>query len=103
MGDGTGKLDWDTFEKMVQSLGQTPTRNDLKDNIWNKQESCKSSGFCDRAAVEAMWGPITERKKSKQDVLNAFRVFDNRGNGFITDDQFNTMLRGGWAIDPEGV
>merc|ERR1712100_202417 len=62
-------LEWAVFERMVQSLGQTPTRTFLKE-LFDK--TCP-----DGKAVET-----------------AFKVFDNRGNGFINDEQFQTMLKG---------
>merc|ERR1711998_295578 len=72
--DDAGQLEWPIFEKMVQSLGETPTRNDLH-LIWD--EACPE-GKADRAPVEVMWPKIEAKRKSKDQVRDAFRVFDNR-------------------------
>eukprot|EP00658_Telonema_sp_P-2_P068269 TRINITY_DN5720_c0_g1_i1.p1 TRINITY_DN5720_c0_g1~~TRINITY_DN5720_c0_g1_i1.p1 ORF type:complete len:164 (+),score=51.50 TRINITY_DN5720_c0_g1_i1:246-737(+) len=86
--DNAGYLDLKTFTKMVQSLGQTPTKADM-------DEIFKAHCPDDKATpetIEAMWPKIEETKKSVDQVETAFKVFDNRGHGWITEDQFKTMM-----------
>eukprot|EP00656_Telonema_subtile_P048462 TRINITY_DN577_c0_g1_i1.p1 TRINITY_DN577_c0_g1~~TRINITY_DN577_c0_g1_i1.p1 ORF type:complete len:181 (+),score=70.46 TRINITY_DN577_c0_g1_i1:182-724(+) len=95
--DATGKLDKATFTKMVQSLGQTPTKADI-DEIWKK---CPED-VATVAEVEAMWPDIESKKKTVDQVETAFKVFDNRGHGWITEDQFKTMMASvGEGLSPQ--
>merc|ERR1711998_747263 len=96
--DDAKYLEWAVFEKMVQSLGETPTKGKLKE-IW--EANCPE-GKADKAKIEAMWPAIQAEKKERAEVETAFRVFDNRGAGFINDEQFATMLKGvGETLSPE--
>merc|ERR1719310_1908083 len=87
--DDNQYLEFPVFEKMVQSLGETPTKNKLT-TIFN--EVCED-GKADKAKIEQMWPAIVAERKTKHQVEVAFKVFDNRGEGYITDEQFATMLK----------
>ena len=53
-------------------------------------------------SIANMWSNIEAEQKPRAKVETAFRVFDNRGNGNITIEQFQTMLKGvGDALTPE--
>ena len=53
-------------------------------------------------SIAKMWPAIEAELKERPKVETAFRVFDNRGNGNITIEQFQTMLKGvGDALSPE--
>jgi len=71
---------------MVQSLGETPTQAKLEELLSTQSESL------DLNAINGMLPAIREQRKSKQDVINAFKVFDNRSDGHITVDNFRTMM-----------
>merc|ERR1711918_114571 len=60
--DDNKYLEWAVFEKMVQSLGETPTKGKLKE-IWDA--NCPD-GKADEAKVEAMWPAIQKEKKEKE-------------------------------------
>merc|ERR1711934_86362 len=87
--EGKESLDHATFVKMVQSLGQTPTQARLKELL---EQYAPDDAPVDMAAVEKMMPEIAKEKKSKEDVINAFKVFDNRGNGCISVENFRQMM-----------
>jgi len=86
--EGNGVLEEEQFTKMVQSLGQTPTKEKLKELYGTHAKE----GKIDKAACDAMMPEIEAEKKTKAQVLDAFKVFDNRGDGCITVDNFKQML-----------
>merc|ERR1712167_81379 len=60
--------------------------------------------FFDRDLVTQYMPPIQAEKKTKQDVINAFKVFDNRSNGMITKENFENMMGNvGEALDKKQV
>merc|ERR1712070_800255 len=70
---------------MVQSLGETPTQAKLGELLAGKTD-------IDREGVKAMMPAIKAEKKNEQDVIDAFKVFDNRSDGHITVDNFRQMM-----------
>merc|ERR1712188_238378 len=49
--------------------------------------------FFDSDAVDKMWNDVKATKKTTEEVETAFKVFDNRGGGYITNDSFSTMMK----------
>ena len=45
-------------------------------------------------SIACMWPAIEAEAKPRAKVETAFRVFDNRGNGQMTIEQFQLMLKG---------
>ena len=86
--EGKEYLTHDEFTKMVQSLGQTPTVAQLKKLL----EEHASSGEVKMDAVDKMMPEIAKTKKTRKEVLDAFRVFDNRSDDHITVDNFRQMM-----------
>jgi len=82
-----GHLTHDEFIKMVQSLGETPTQEKLKELLGNLGKDQVERADCDK-----MLPDIREQRKSKKDVIDAFKVFDNRSDGHITVDNYRTMM-----------
>merc|ERR1712216_213584 len=87
--DGDEMLTEDQFIKMVQSLGQTPTQAKLKELLDSNKNA---EGLVDRPACDKMMPEIQAQKKSRTDVIEAFKVFDNRGDGMITVENFKQMM-----------
>merc|ERR1712070_1016208 len=82
---------------MVQSLGETPTQAKLGELLAGKTD-------IDREGVKAMMPAIKAEKKNEQDVLNPFKVFDNRSDGHITVDNFRQMMGSvGEKLTPQEV
>merc|ERR1712205_11602 len=50
-------------------------------------------GQANRDAVDKMWPAVTACKKTAEEIEVAFKVFDNRGEGWITIDNFSTMMK----------
>merc|ERR1711912_108791 len=95
-----GHLSRDEFTQMVQSLGQTPTQARLKELL----DENAPNDEVNRAAVDKMMPEIVKEKKTKEDVLNAFKVFDNRSDGHITVDNFRQMMgQVGEKLKPQEV
>merc|ERR550514_15505 len=86
----SGSLSHASFIKMVQSLGQTPTQEVLKNLLEGKPDEI------DLAMAKEMMTAIEAEIKTKEDVINAFKVFDNRGDKCITVENFKAMM-GGWV------
>merc|ERR1712010_60171 len=86
--DNDGVLNKEEFTKMVQSLGQTPTRAKLEELM----SSMAPDGNVTEDVCTKMMPEIEKEKKTKKDVLDAFKVFDNRSDGKITTDNFRQMM-----------
>merc|ERR1711907_509393 len=86
--DGDELLTKEEFTKMVQSLGQTPTKAKLSELL----DQYAPNGTVNKDACDKMMPEIAKEKKSKQDVIDAFKVFDNRSDGHITVDNFRQMM-----------
>jgi len=86
--DGDDILNKEQFTKMVQSLGQTPTQAKLEELMGTHAPD----GQVNRDACDKMMPEIEKEKKSKKDVLDAFKVFDNRSDGKITLENFRQMM-----------
>merc|ERR1711865_1252109 len=99
--DNDEKLSRQDFEKMVQSLGQTPTQAALKKLL---DENVDGDELVTKAACDAMMPAIVLEKKDKDAVMNAFAVFDNRSDGNITVVSFRSMMGGvGEKLKPAEV
>merc|ERR1712072_1038735 len=87
--EGKDYLTQEEFVKMVQSLGQTPTQDELKDLL--EKNDC-TEGEIKLDAITAMMPEITKTKKTRSEVIDAFKVFDNNSDGCITVDSFKQMM-----------
>merc|ERR1712159_218522 len=98
--DEDQNLTHEEFTKMVQSLGQTPTQARLKELL----DENAPSGQVDMDACKKMMPAIAAEKKSRQQVIDAFKVFDNRSDGHITVDNFRNMMgQVGEKLSPQEV
>merc|ERR1712072_525360 len=86
--EGKEFLTSEEFIKMVQSLGQTPTKAQLTKLL----EEHAPNNEVKMDAVEKMMPEIAKTKKTRKEVLDAFRVFDNRSDDHITVDNFRQMM-----------
>merc|ERR1712167_350216 len=94
------QLSHEEFTKMVQSLGQTPTQQVLGDLL--KEHA--PGGQVDIDQCKAMMPDIAKEKKTRQQVIDAFKVFDNRSDGHITVDNFRNMMgQVGEKLKPQEV
>merc|ERR1711881_711885 len=98
--DEDQQLTHEEFTKMVQSLGQTPTQARLNELL---QENA-AGGTVDMEACKKMMPDIAKEKKTRQQVIDAFKVFDNRSDGHITVENFRNMMgQVGEKLKPQEV
>lgn len=104
--DSDGKITVKEFAIVMRALGQTPTEEDIKKyatNIVDQDGAISLDNF-----IITMAKQVTKQKSTKEELYEAFRVFDRGGTGYIdatelrhilttlgerlTDDEANEMI-----------
>lgn len=87
--DGTGSIDSEELEQLMQALGQTPTKDELAQMLEDMDEDGNGTIELDEFLT-------TMSKRSdgfKKEVKLAFHVFDKNGDGFIEREEVEDVFR----------
>eukprot|EP00299_Pterocystis_sp_00344_P004456 c1546_g1_i1.p1 GENE.c1546_g1_i1~~c1546_g1_i1.p1 ORF type:complete len:157 (-),score=35.52 c1546_g1_i1:28-498(-) len=85
--DGSGTINTRDVGIVLRSLGATPTEAEINDII--KQTDGDSMGF------DEFLGHITRLmplKYTSQEVIEAFRIFDKEGNGYVSMNELRHVI-----------
>merc|ERR1719409_2110547 len=80
--DGDGTITTKELGTVMRSLGQTPTEAELHDMI-NEVDN-DGSGTIDFAEFLSLMSKKMKDADSEEELIEAFKVFDRDGNGFIS-------------------
>merc|ERR1712216_255156 len=105
--DGDGTMGTKELGTVMRSLGQNPTEAELQDMI--NEVDADGNGTIDFPDFLTMMARKMKDTDSEEEILEAFKVFDKDGNGFIsaaelrhimtnlgeklTDEEVDEMLR----------
>ena len=89
--DGDGTLATKYVGTIMRSLGQSPTELELHDIIC--KVDADRSGFMDFSEFVAMMANhMKEETDTQEDICEAFKQFDNKGNGTIPIEELKLIL-----------
>ena len=80
--DGDGSVTTKELGTVMRSLGQNPTQAEIEDMI--NEVDADGNGNIDFPEFLAMMAKKMKDVDSEEEIKEAFRVFDQDGNGFIT-------------------
>eukprot|EP00093_Oithona_nana_P006021 06021.XXX_42047_41514_1 [CDS] Oithona nana genome sequencing. len=88
--DKDGLINTDELRQVLHSLGQNPTDADLQDLAYAMDTD--ESGKIDLPEFLHMMAKRIADTNLEEDVLEAFKVFDKDGNGFITARELKLVM-----------
>lgn len=80
--DGDGTITTQELGTEMKSLGQNPTEQELHDMIGEVDDD--NNGFIDFGEFLLMMAGKMKDSDSEGELLEAFRIFDKEGHGFIS-------------------
>lgn len=97
-----GKIETSQLGTAVRSLGQNPSEAEIKQMIKDADKNGK--GFIEEkdfmATVTKFWKPVN----SEEDIMDAFKVFDREGTGYLDAKSLkHVLLNLGEKLDEEMV
>ncbi|XP_033763698.1 calmodulin-A-like [Pecten maximus] len=100
--DGDGTITSKELGTVMRSLGQHPTESDLKDMI--NEVDTDGNGTIDFPEFLSMMARQVRDGNEDEELVEAFRVFDKDGNGFISASELrHVMLSLGEKLTDEEV
>lgn len=88
--DGDGTITTLELGKVMRSLGQNPSVEELQ-NMINEIDQ-DGNGIIDFEEFVIMMRRNLQNKNSEQELRNAFKVFDKDNNGFITAKELKHVM-----------
>lgn len=89
--DGSGAITTKELKTVMQSLGQNPTETELQDVIKEVyQDGNASIDFKEFATLMAR--KIEDAEETEEELIEAFKVFDKDGSGFITASELKQVM-----------
>ena len=88
--DKDGLINTDELRQVLHSLGQNPTDADLQDLAYAMDTD--ESGKIDLPEFLHMMAKRISDTNLEEDILEAFKVFDRDGNGFITAKELKLVM-----------
>ncbi|XP_013421070.1 calmodulin-A [Lingula anatina] len=86
--DGDGRITSAELGTVMRSLGQNPTDDDLRDMV--NEVDADGNGTIDFDEFIKMMSK--SKQSSKEELLQAFRLFDKDGNGFISAEELRNVM-----------
>jgi calmodulin len=88
--DGDGSITTDELGTVMRSLGQKPTEDSLRQMI--DEVDADGSGTIDFAEFLTLMARKMKRADAKQEILEAFKVFDKDGSGKISASELRSIM-----------
>jgi len=98
--DGSGSITTKELATVMRSLGQVPTEEDVKQMI--EDVDSDKSGTIDFKEFLGLMDKVLTENDTEDDLIQAFRVFDRDGNGFIAATELKlVMSQSGDELTPQ--
>lgn len=88
--DGDGHITKKEVREMMVSLGQDPTEEEVADMV--NEVDTDGNGVIDFNEFLTMMARKKSAKEEELETVEAFRVFDVDGDGFITADELRSVM-----------
>ncbi|KAL9653152.1 hypothetical protein ABK040_006368 [Willaertia magna] len=88
--DGDGTITTSELGTVMRSLGQNPTEAELQDMI--NEVDVNGNGTIDFTEFLQMMAKKMKDVDNDEDIIEAFKVFDKDGNGFISAQEFKHVM-----------
>ena len=88
--DGDGTITTKELGTVMRSLGQNPTEAELQDMI--NEVDADGNGTIDFPEFLTMMARKMKDTDSEEEILEAFKVFDKDGNGFISAAELRHIM-----------
>ncbi|SCZ97333.1 BZ3500_MvSof-1268-A1-R1_Chr4-2g07143 [Microbotryum saponariae] len=88
--DGDGTITTRELGTVMRSLGQNPTEAELQDMI--TEVDADGNGQIDFPEFLTMMARKMKDTDSEEEILEAFKVFDKDGNGFISSAELKHVM-----------
>ncbi len=85
-----GKITTKELGTVMRTLGQNPTEAELQDMI--NEVDANGNGTIDFPEFITMMSRKMKDTDSEEELLEAFKVFDKDGNGFITASELRNVM-----------
>lgn len=89
--DGDGYITTGDLGTVMRSLGQNPTQAEVQDMI-NDVNAAGRSGKIDFPEFLTLMARKLKDEDSEEEILEAFRVFDRDGNGFLSTAELRHVM-----------
>ena len=92
--NGDGKISVDELEAVIRSMGQKPTREEVKCMMENMDKDGNGTIEFDEF-LEMMTSRCSRDDEDavETEMKEAFKIFDKDGNGFITKDELKDVMK----------
>ena len=88
--DNDGKIDIAELGKAIQKMGQKLTEDDLKEMI--KEVDSDYNGTIEFSEFVQLMESKMKDNDSEEEIFEAFKIFDNKGNGHITKNDIKNVM-----------
>lgn len=96
--DGTGSISQTTMQMVLKSMGVRLEKDDLESAVQDVDvEGTGKFTFAQFCTVAAKFMIEDDEEQMKEELREAFRIYDKEGNGYITTDVLREIIS---EIDP---
>jgi len=88
--DGDGTISTKELGTVMRALGQNPTESELQDMI--NEVDADGNGTLDFTEFLSLMATKTKELDVEEEFIEAFRVFDRDGNGFVSAAELRQAL-----------
>ena len=88
--DKDGKISAKELENAMQSMGQTPTGEEINEMM--REVDLNQDGKIDFDEFMSLMIKSSPDTQTEEEVINAFRVFDKEGNGLISSAELKHIM-----------
>ncbi|PKA61415.1 Calmodulin [Apostasia shenzhenica] len=100
--DGDGRITLEELATVIQSLGQSPTEEELQDMI--NEVDANGNGTIEFGEFLCLMARKMKETDAEEELKEAFKVFDKDQNGYISASELrNVMINLGEKLTDEEV